>query len=288
MDVSLPKHFQKPIKCNIHLNKNIFTYLNVLQFWTWTSTTYEILEKTGTDSWWRSVQQNLQKSEVASKRNWNQRCRCVRIFLFLRGKGEGGRVPYDMTFTFKNRCPWMFVVNMYIGDALAFACCIAGSGGGGGGRETHNKSAFIFWCWLSISRSCFFSMCSKCPLWFRRNSISLSCFFSTFNMVSQCLQLQLLGQGIMAYTLYIKLTNAWNEMDPIDGGASQKLCTTHNMIWRFVNPSLYIYIYIRLLSTRDQNSHKSTTTLAHALCEEDKAMAAAHGRKAESCWVVKC
>lgn len=43
----------------------------------------------------------------------------------------------------------MFVVDTYIGDALVFACSIAGSGGGGGGgdgggRETHNKSAFIF------------------------------------------------------------------------------------------------------------------------------------------------
>jgi hypothetical protein len=83
----------------------------------------------------------------------------------------------------------------------------------------------------------------------------LSCFFSTFNMVSQCLQLQLLGQGIMAYTLYIKLTNAWNEMDPIDGGASQKLCTTHNMIWRFLNPSLYIYIYISDCCLLENKTH---------------------------------
>ena len=75
-----------------------------------------------------------------------------------------------------------------------------------------------------------------------------------------------------------------------------KLCTTQHamstccdcnhrnnisMIWRLLQPSLYlciymyiyiyIYIYIRLLYTRDQNSHKSTRTLAHAMVEEDKA-----------------
>jgi len=132
-------------------------------------------------------------------------------------------------------CPSDFVV-MYIGDS--FAAGITDCGGGGGGRETHHKISFIVSRWLWISFSWLFNLFSICPLWFLRNSIFVSCCFSTFNMVSLCLQQPPLGQGIMAHTLYIKLTNAWMawiKMNPVDGGESQTIHIDNTLYQRDTN-----------------------------------------------------